>query len=193
MCFIQIHIKNRFDIFARILERDRMLATFATRRMAQELPMLSITKEFMDRSQRAQQNVNQSSYNYFLSYFFSIDIQLLFFKHRNRYNNVVVYRCDFCHKGFRRILAYEKHRATHTGITGNYLTVNAIQCIDIYFELFSCCPMLSRWVPIHLFRNVTTEGKDYSRLQIIQFCLCLRTFSIQLFIVIGSHGWESPY
>ncbi len=29
---------------------------------------------------------------------------------------MVIYRCEFCQKGFYRILAYEKHRATHTGV-----------------------------------------------------------------------------
>lgn len=35
---------------------------------------------------------------------------------RARHSNVVIYRCEFCQKGFYRILAYEKHRATHTGV-----------------------------------------------------------------------------
>ncbi|KAI9565271.1 hypothetical protein GHT06_009056 [Daphnia sinensis] len=35
---------------------------------------------------------------------------------RTRHSSVVIYRCEFCQKGFYRILAYEKHRATHTGV-----------------------------------------------------------------------------
>ena len=35
---------------------------------------------------------------------------------RNTHSNLVIYRCEFCQKGFYRILAYEKHRATHTGV-----------------------------------------------------------------------------
>lgn len=35
---------------------------------------------------------------------------------RTKNSNVVIYRCEFCQKGFYRVLAYEKHRATHTGI-----------------------------------------------------------------------------
>lgn len=35
--------------------------------------------------------------------------------YRGRHTNTVVYRCDFCEKEFHRILAYEKHRVTHTG------------------------------------------------------------------------------
>ena len=39
-----------------------------------------------------------------------------FFFCRNKHSNVVIYRCEFCQKGFYRVLAYEKHRATHTGV-----------------------------------------------------------------------------
>lgn len=38
---------------------------------------------------------------------------------RAKHSSVVIYRCEFCQRGFYRILAYEKHRATHTGIAAS--------------------------------------------------------------------------
>jgi hypothetical protein len=58
------------------------------------------------------------------------------------------YRCEFCQKVFFRVLAYEKHRATHTGVAAA-IKCNQPNCDFTYSDMMQL-KVLKTWFKILL-------------------------------------------
>lgn len=84
---------------------------------------------------------------------------MVIFPYRDRRNNAVVYHCEFCQRGFTRLLPYEQHRSTHTGVEGIlHVSVTNKNSLTKYIYFFSLCSLYGDRLRLHLFDHEATKG-----------------------------------